>query len=1337
MNIATQIQFSITRGEHRPDLLRHETLAQLLQYSATQWPAKTALVFGEQSIDYATLNQRANVIAHHLIEHGVKAGQIVGLWMPRGIDLLVAQAGIAKAGAAWLPFDMDVPVERITVCLEDAQAVAIVTAPEWHHLLQHLAQPVYTDQQLLVPQATALLQPQGFLPSHPAYVIYTSGSTGKPKGIVINQDSICHFLRSENEVLGIRHEDKVYQGFSVAFDMSFEEIWISYLVGATLWIAPKTLVTDPENLCKTLQQQQITVLHAVPTLLALFPEDVANLRVINLGGEMCPEALVEKWALPHHQIFNTYGPTEATVSASLARLYAGEPVTIGTPLPNYGLLVMDDQQQLLPQGETGELCIFGPGVAAGYLGRPDLTAEKFIPNPWAQNFDEQRLYRTGDLARLDEHGQIQCLGRADDQVKIRGFRVELGEIEAALCDQAGVGTAAVLLRQEDGIEQLIAFVVADSELASTQVSAKRLRDALKSRLPNYMIPNRFEMITQMPRLLSGKIDRKALRVLPLSSVVNTEVSDEPQNETERILFGILHQLLPNSAIQLQADFFDDLGGHSLLTAVLVSQLREYPAYQLLTIQNIYQARHIAAIAQLLQQLEQAYIQQIGYESRPARLPQNPLHRIICAIAQVLVIPILISINILQWLAPFFTYHYLTGSPNDHISTAMLASLGVYMASIIISFVLTISLKRLLLSNIKPGSYPLWGTTYFRWWLADRLTDISPNYLLAGSTLNNLYLKALGAKIGHDVSIGSVHIRMPNLLQLDDGVSIGSQVNLENAKVEHGQLVIGRIHLQQESYIGSYAVVEENTVFEPYARLNALSSLTANSTLKRNEIWDGAPAKKTGDFNAATQPPRPALSKTRQLLEYIYYALSSLLIACLFFIPIFPSFILVDWLDVHLFQNINEVATNYVQTALDYFILAMPASALMLLVTALISALIRRLILPQVQAGTYSVHGKVYYQKWFATQILETSLQTLRGLFATVYAPSWFRLLGAKVGKDAEISTATGVVPELLTLGDESFIADAVMLGDEEISGGWMTLKPTQIGHRSFVGNSAYIADGTTLPDGVLIGVQSRLAEDATLAHGQTWFGSPAIRLPARESTLCFSNDLTFKPTAARRLLRGLIEGLRIVMPLALAIGVAYMIIFTVIDITTSVGWLAGFATLALAGLLYGLGCFLIILSMKWLLIGRYQPKAAPMWTLFVWLSEGITSLYEAVAVPNFLNYLRGTPMLPFFLRLLGVKIGKQVYLDTTDITEFDCVRIGDYSELNSFCGPQTHLFEDRIMKIGQVNIGSEVTIHSRSIVLYNAEVGQGSILGPLTLVMKGEKIPENSNWIGSPAVPWQ
>jgi non-ribosomal peptide synthetase-like protein len=262
-------------------------------------------------------------------------------------------------------------------------------------------------------------------------------------------------------------------------------------------------------------------------------------------------------------------------------------------------------------------------------------------------------------------------------------------------------------------------------------------------------------------------------------------------------------------------------------------------------------------------------------------------------------------------------------------------------------------------------------------------------------------------------------------------------------------------------------------------------------------------------------------------------------------------------------------------------------------------------------------------------------------------------------------------------------------------------------------------------------------DNGMMTPGDTWAGSPALRLPARESFEGFAAHLTFKPNPLRRLARGLIEAARIVLPQALTVGVGYMMVFDVLPAVEAGQWSKVFLRLAIDGVLYGLGCFLLLIILKWTLIGRYKTRSAPMWTLFVWLSEAVTNLYESIAVPNCVNFLRGTPMLPMFLRCLGAHIGKQVYLDTTDITEFDCAYIGDHVEMNALTGPQTHLFEDRIMKIGEVHIKEGVTVHPRSTILYHAVVEPYAQLGPLSLVMKGETIPAQSAWLGSPAQPWQ
>ncbi len=1327
-------ELSIVRGPCVPQFLQPEILPDIFEATAATYPEHTCLIDGFLRLTYRQVNQAADLMAHHLIASGVAPGDIIGLWLPRGSQLLIAQLAITKAGAAWLPFDADTPIDRVVVCLQDAQARGIVC----DHAADSLAisaQPftVWQPGQLTLAAEGPLRRRQGVLPSDPAYVIYTSGSTGKPKGIVIRHENICPFLRSENEILGVAHFDLVYQGFSVAFDMSFEEIWISWLAGASLWIAPKLLVADPLALPTALQKAGVTVLHAVPTLLALFTEVPASLRIINMGGEMCPDALVAKLDNRRIRLFNTYGPTEATVSATLEQLAIDKPVTIGTPLPNYGLAVINEERQLVPVGEVGELCIFGPGVAHGYLGRPDLTAEKFLPNPFAEQDTELRLYRTGDLARIQPGGVIECLGRVDDQVKIRGFRVELGEIEAALSEQAGVATAAVLVRKINEMDQLVAWIVTEAGSPHPLPAPATLRDILKTRLPAYMIPAYFEFTESVPRLISGKIDRKALAQMPINKQADSsgQASDEPENEAQETLFGVLKALFPGQGIRLDADLFSDMGGHSLLAARLVSQIRNVPRYAGLTVQNVYQRRSIRAIAECMQQLDR--LQQAEGETQPLFEPSANntwSRRLACGLAQFVSVPFLITLSIMQWLAPFFTYHNLTGEIYDSAWHAIGMSFVVFIAVYLLSFLLAILGRQLLTAGMKPGRYPLWGVTFFRWWLSDRLSNVAPLYLIAGTRIYASYLRCMGARIGREAMLSSMSVRMPSLLTIEEGASIGADVHIENARVENGELVLGTVTIGRNAYVGSYCILEGNTAIEEDGRLNGLSSLYDGQRIGAAEVWEGSPSRKmAGDYRSEL-PPRPMPGRRRIAFEWLFYSLGSLFIALLFFTPLFPTFIFIDMVDP------NFDYDNFLLSGLKYFCIAVPASFVLILFTALLSALVRWLALPKMQPGRYSVYSSLYYRKWLINQIQAASLHTLHGVYATVFAASWYRLLGARIGKNAEISTIMGAAPNMLTLGDDSFIADAVMLGDDEVDGGWMTIRNTFIGHRSFVGNGAYVPDGTVVAPNVLIGVQTRAPESEQMKPGDTWFGSPPILLPAREMITRFDEQTTFRPTPRRRMGRALVESLRIVLPMAFTICAGYLIVYDIIRYESMASTVQSLPSLIYDGLLYGVSSFVLVVLLKWLLLQRYRPTAAPMWSLYVWVSEAVTNVYESMAVSNFLNYLRGTVFLPFLMRLLGVQIGRGVYLDTTDITEFDCVHIGDDAVLNGLSGPQTHLFEDRVMKIGNVFIDQGVNLRARSTVLYDTRVGRGALIGPLTTVMKGETIPANSSWIGSPAQNW-
>lgn len=1302
-------------GEQRPDLLRHETLPDILADTARRLPQQIAIVDGARTIDYAAFHAAAQDIALRLTGAQV-AQRVVGLWMQRGAELLIAQAGITCAGAAWLPIDADAPPDRVVAILRDTNAVLLLADAE--HAARLPSSPIPILDPTALPPATTGTHPVPPAPDDTAYVIATSGTTGRPKSIAISHRAICHFLRSENAVLGVTATDRVHQGFSVSFDMSFEEIWITWLAGATLCCADKTVASDPETLASHLRQQRITVLHAVPSLAALISDIPPDLRLVNLGGEACPQAVADRWAHGRRQVFNTYGPTETTVTATYARLTAGEPVTIGRPLPNYGLAVVDEHLHPVGPGIAGELCAFGPGLAIGYLGREELTRARFPISPFPDHPTIPRCYRTGDQVLVDDAGALRFIGRIDDQVKVRGFRVELGEVESSLTAITGIRAAAVVVRDD----RLVAFVVMDDEHDET-----RLRQELGTNLPAYMVPARILRRESLPRLPSGKVDRRALAAEPLPAQPHG-AGDVPATPAETALAAALTELMPGQPFCRAADFFAELGGHSLLAARLVSRLREL-GFPKAAVRDVYGQPRLGELAQALTAGNTKTAERAPASTRPARW-----RRLMGGTIQALLLPLPMTLHLAAWLAPFFTYHWLTGDEEDGILIAVAWSVVVFLLAQVAQFLLAFLAKWLVLGRLPAGRHPLWGQIHLRWWFAETMISAAPVWLLNGTPYYRIWLRLLGARIGREVFIGNMAVRSSDQLTIGDGAAIGSSVSIANVRISEGHLIAAPVIIGARTLVDSYAVITGGSTVGRDATLGPLSALAEHAQVPDGAHWQGAPARPSAEPapSAPHAPFRPG--PCTRLWEWIFFPIAGAGVSVLFFVPIFPAFMLIDWIDERWLDTWDE-SVHTALAALSYLVLGIPTGALLVAATLIAAALLRRLVLPHLAPGSWSIHSFLYYRKWITTHIQDASLHLLHGLFATVYAPWWFRLLGARVGRNTEISSALGLTPELLELGDDCFVADAALLGDELVRDGWMTVRGTRVGSRTFIGNGACVPDGAQLPADVLIGVQTLTPPNRLLASGQTWMGSPALRLPARETSTGFPDHLTFRPSPARRLARGSIELVRIVLPLACVMAFGYLAVRTVMPLFVDDDWLAGCLALAGAGLLFGHACLFAVLAAKWLLIGRYRPRAAPMWTLFVWVSEALTAVYESLAVPHLLGFLQGTPLLPFYLRLFGAHIGRDVHLDTTDFTEFDCVTIGDGTVLDAASGPQTHLFEDRIMKIGTVAIGADVEVGACSTILYDTVVGDRVRLSPLTLVAKGERLPDGTDWSGSPAAP--
>jgi 2,3-diaminopropionate biosynthesis protein SbnA len=496
-----------TRADGEGYLLHH-----IFEAQADARPEAVAVVFGREETTYAELERRANRLARHLRACGVWPKSLVAMLLPRSIDAYATVLGILKAGAAYVPLDADYPPDRLSYILENSGATALVTTGDLarHAAFDGAVIRLDTDRAKIDAQSGARLPREmaTVAPRDLCYVIYTSGATGRPKGVMIEHRSVHHLVCAERHIYGVRPEDRVFQGASLCFDRSVEEIWMAFHAGATLIAATPEIAHAGPDLSRFLTDYGVTVLSCAPTLVSMLAEDVPMLRLLILGGETCPERLVERWARPGRRLLNTYGPTEATVIATYAELVPAKPVTIGRAIPGYRAYLLDDGLHAVQPGETGEIWIGGAGVARGYMGLPGHTGARFLADPFAPDREtKERMYRTGDLGRLDGDGNLQFLGRADSQVKLGGFRLELAEIESVLMQGEGVRAAACALREDvAGVQQLVGYVVP----SNGAVDKDRLRSHLRNRLPSYMVPAFIETITDLPRLPSGKLDRASL-----------------------------------------------------------------------------------------------------------------------------------------------------------------------------------------------------------------------------------------------------------------------------------------------------------------------------------------------------------------------------------------------------------------------------------------------------------------------------------------------------------------------------------------------------------------------------------------------------------------------------------------------------------------------------------------------------------------------------------------------------------------------------------------------------------------------------------------------------------
>jgi len=600
-------QLVIEFNDTATDYPRNKCVQQLFEEQVDRTPEGVAVVFEERHLTYAQLNARANQLAHHLQALGVRADVPVALCMERSLELVVGILGVLKAGGAYVPLDPEYPTERLAYMLEDVHAPILLTQKQLadrmpRHQLRVLC--LDADWDSIAQNCETNPLPTATV-ANLAYVIYTSGSTGRPKGVMVEHGGLGNAVNWITETLNLTINDRCLLKTPITFDAAGREFFPTLISGGALVIAEPGGHRDCRYLAEKICSERISILHCVPSLLRLLLEEPAfrdadALRAMMCGGEaLAPEIVARFHQRCSARLYNVYGPTEAIIDATYRLCQARDThstVPIGRPIPNARVYILDRLLRPLPIGVAGNLYIGGPGLARGYVGRPDLTAEKFIPDPLSGE-PGARLYHTGDLARYLPDGTIEFLGRLDHQVKIRGFRIELGEIEATLGRHPAVREAVVLPQEDErGEQRLVAYVTAAGE---SRPSSDDLRSFLKNNLPDHMIPAVFVLLDALPLTSNGKLDRRAL---PTPDGRRPE-SNEPfvacRTPTEELLAEIWSQVLTIERVGINDNFFQ-LGGHSLLATKVVSRIRD--AFQVeMPLRRLFEAPTVAGLAETIDQ----------------------------------------------------------------------------------------------------------------------------------------------------------------------------------------------------------------------------------------------------------------------------------------------------------------------------------------------------------------------------------------------------------------------------------------------------------------------------------------------------------------------------------------------------------------------------------------------------------------------------------------------------------------------------------------------------------------------------------------------------------------
>ncbi|MEV4732635.1 Pls/PosA family non-ribosomal peptide synthetase [Saccharopolyspora sp. NPDC049426] len=1261
------------------------TLVDVLAATAARYPDAPAIDDGTTALTYRRLTGQVDAVRRRLAESGIGAGDRVGIRIASGAaELYVSILGVLAAGAAYVPVDADDPEDRVELVFTEADVSAVLS----------------TGGELLL-RRTPGGKTGDPTPSDDAWIIFTSGSTGKPKGVAVSHASAAAFVDAE-ACLFLTEEpigpgDRVLAGLSVAFDASCEEMWLAWRHGGCLVPAPRALVRTGVDLGPWLVAQRITVVSTVPTLAALWPvEALEEIRLLILGGEACSQELAERLDVEGREVWNTYGPTEATVVASAARLSGDDEVRIGLPLAGWNLAVVDDAGGPVAMGDTGELVIGGAGLAR-YLDA-DKDAEKFAPLP---SLGWSRAYRSGDVVRAEPEGLV-FVGRADEQVKLGGRRIELGEVDAALAALPDVaGAAAAVQTTAAGNQVLVGYVVPSTENFDHDSSVRQLQE----RLPAALVPL-LAIIDDLPTRTSGKVDRAALP-WPLPTAGPGETSE--LSGTESWLAEGWAEILGVEVSDPGADFFAH-GGGSLTAAQLIARIRlRHPQ---VSVADIYQEPTLGGLA--------AHLDALDADTGNSQREVAPTPRRTGLLQLLIMIPMLSLVG-LRWLTALAAIgNVLTWAGSvDFLPTV--PWWGIAVAWLVLftppgRITLSALGARFLLDGVRPGTYPRGGSVHLRLWAAQQLAEFSGATGVSGASWTSFYARALGAQVADDVDLHSPP-PITGMLKIGRGAAVEPEVDLSGHWVDGDRVHIGKIR------IGAGARVGARSTLLPGARIGKRAEIAAGSTVHGSvpagQRWSGSPASKVSKSALTWPSSRPPRSRRWVAM----YGLASMLLGLVPAVAAVPG--------VLLFAGAISGSPDLGSALLRSAPVVPLASATYFLGYALLVVILVRALSIGMHEGFHPVHGRVAWQVWATERLMDMARVGLFPLYASLITPVWLRLLGAKVGRDVEASTVLAL-PKMTNVADGAFLADDTMVATYDLGGGWLHVAPARIGKQAFLGNSGMTAAGRRVPKRGLVGVLSSTPRKAK--KGSSYLGMPPM--PLRRSVDRGDRSRTFAPPLRLKLARASVELFRFV-PVVLSIGLSVLVLAALAQLHAVVG-LLGAALLAGPVMLgAGLLACAVATAVKWLLVGRYRTGERPLWCSFVWRTELADMFVEVLAVPWLIGSATGTPLLTMWQRSMGAKIGRGVWLETYWLPEADLVRLGAGATVNRGCVVQTHLFHDRVMRLDEVRLDPGATLGPHGIVLPGASIGADTTIGPGSLVTRGDEVPAGTRWLGNPITNWQ